>query len=129
MMAELLLVNRLDDDDGDAMGGDDLAAANKRFKRLRSHRGHHQGSVGNVAAAAAAAASSMGGGAARNGVGGRPLTPLEADAKARQEDELTEMIFLRDLHFGFLPDDCETEFARCFRKLSQDAKFATKVGI
>ncbi len=40
-MAELM-VNLTDSGGGDsAMMGDDLAAANKRFKRLRSHR-HHQ---------------------------------------------------------------------------------------
>ncbi len=30
------------------------------------------------------------------------------------------MIFLRDLHFGFLPDDCESEFVECFAKITKD---------
>jgi hypothetical protein len=29
------------------------------------------------------------------------------------------MIFLRDLHFGFLPDDCEDEFNDCFDRIGK----------
>ena len=36
------------------------------------------------------------------------------------------MIFLRDLHFGFLPDDCEQEFKDCFKKIADDAQFAAR---
>jgi len=32
--------------------------------------------------------------------------------------EIKELIFLRDLHFGFLPDDCEVEFMDCFQKIA-----------
>lgn len=43
-----------------------------------------------------------------------------------EEPQLREMIFLRDLHFGFLPDDCEVEFADCFDKIAHNDKFAAK---
>ena len=33
--------------------------------------------------------------------------------------KLKEMIFLRDLHFGFLPDDCEDEFNDCFQRIGK----------
>ncbi len=33
--------------------------------------------------------------------------------------KLKEMIFLRDLHFGFLPDDCEDEFNDCFDRIGK----------
>ena len=36
-----------------------------------------------------------------------------------KETELNEMIFLRDLHFGFLPDNCEEEFNVCFDKIGK----------
>ncbi len=104
----------LDVDESDAMG-DDLSAANKKFKRLRSTR---RDTIVMMAAAGdeeKAAKAAMGGSAKL------------AEEKAKEEARLTEMIFLRDLHFGFLPDDCEKEFAGCFKKLSTDAKFASKV--
>ena len=37
---------------------------------------------------------------------------------------IKELIFLRDIQLGFLPDDYETEFESCFERLSQDEKFA-----
>ena len=33
--------------------------------------------------------------------------------------EVKEMIFLRDLHFGFLPDEWEEEFKDCFEKIAK----------
>ncbi len=66
--------------------------------------------------------------AAAAAAAGAEAAALKSKA-VEEEARLTEMIFLRDLHFGFLPDDCETEFAGCFRKLSEDAKFATKVSL
>ena len=38
---------------------------------------------------------------------------------------LKEKIFLRDLHFGFLPDNAETDFAECLDKVKTDARFAS----
>ena len=35
-------------------------------------------------------------------------------------------MFLRDLHFGFLPDDCEVEFSDCFKQITYDEHFAWK---
>ena len=46
--------------------------------------------------------------------------------KEQERSKLREMIFLRDLHFGFLPDDCEREFADCFLKITRDVAFASK---
>ena len=43
-----------------------------------------------------------------------------------RSSEMKELIFLRDLHFGFLPDDCEEEFSQCFKKIAQDENFAWK---
>jgi alpha-galactosidase len=37
---------------------------------------------------------------------------------------IKELIFLRDIQLGFLPDDYETEFESCFRRLSMDERFA-----
>ena len=45
---------------------------------------------------------------------------------AESEKTLKELIFLRDLHFGFLPDDCEEEFSACFSKIGSDDVFAWK---
>ena len=42
------------------------------------------------------------------------------------EKTLKELLFLRDLHFGFLPDDCEEEFSACFSKIGNDDVFAWK---
>ena len=38
-----------------------------------------------------------------------------------------ELLFLRDIQLGFLPDDYEIEFESCFERLSQDQKFAVSV--
>ena len=45
---------------------------------------------------------------------------------ADSEKTLKELLFLRDLHFGFLPDDCEEEFSACFSKIGNDDVFAWK---
>ena len=37
---------------------------------------------------------------------------------------IKELIFLRDIQLGFLPDDYEVEFASCFGRLSNDERFA-----
>ena len=37
---------------------------------------------------------------------------------------IKELIFLRDIQLGFLPDDYEIEFESCFDRLSQDERFA-----
>ena len=37
---------------------------------------------------------------------------------------IKELIFLRDIQLGFLPDDYEVEFESCFERLSNDEKFA-----
>ena len=42
------------------------------------------------------------------------------------EKTLKELLFLRDLHFGFLPDDCEEEFSACFSRIGNDDVFAWK---
>ena len=42
------------------------------------------------------------------------------------DKDLDTLIFLRDLHFGFLPDDCEVRFAGCFERFSSDETFAWK---
>ena len=105
----------------------------KRLKRLRSH--NHRGSIAAAAAAAAAAHNHHGSFSAAGPllVGGSPTPNLPSRRPAlrhvsssEEKVQLVEMIFLRDLHFGFLPDDCETEFADCFAKLADDAKFANK---
>ena len=56
-----------------------------------------------------------------------PNNPKSSEEENEAERKrLKEMIFLRDLHFGFLPDDCETEFAESFEKIATDATFAAK---
>ena len=37
---------------------------------------------------------------------------------------IKELIFLRDIQLGFLPDDYEMEFESCFLRLSMDERFA-----
>ena len=39
---------------------------------------------------------------------------------------MKSLLFLRDLQFGFLPDDCERDFAECFHRFSTDEDFASK---
>jgi hypothetical protein len=43
-----------------------------------------------------------------------------------QQSKLKEMIFLRDLHFGFLPNDCEDEFDDCFDRIATVKTFYFK---
>ena len=49
-----------------------------------------------------------------------------AEDEKKNHEGMKELIFLRDLHFGFLPDDCEEEFSDCFKKISKDESFAWK---
>ena len=77
----------------------------QRIKRFRSGKGSSSGASG--------------------GQGGIPGQGSEEVNEAERK-RLKEMIFLRDLHFGFLPDDCETEFAESFEKIANDATFAAK---
>lgn len=44
-------------------------------------------------------------------------------------EKLKELIFLRDIQLGFLPDECEVEFESCFKRLSQDDRFAVRRAI
>jgi hypothetical protein len=46
-----------------------------------------------------------------------------------QQSKLKEMIFLRDLHFGFLPNDCEDEFDDCFDRIATVKTFYSKTNI
>ena len=39
---------------------------------------------------------------------------------------IKELIFLRDIQLGFLPDDYEVEFESCFHRLSIDERFAVR---
>ena len=39
---------------------------------------------------------------------------------------IKELIFLRDIQLGFLPDDYELEFESCFHRLSIDERFAVR---
>jgi len=91
----------------------DQGHVGKRIKRFRTRRAR-------VAEEHAANQQRRG-----TNVGNSVEIPPSPSAEPRED--LIEMIFLRDLHFGFLPDDCEEEFADCFRKLADDSKFASKV--
>ena len=44
-------------------------------------------------------------------------------------EKLKELIFLRDIQLGFLPDECEVEFESCFIRFSRDERFAVCVHI
>ena len=50
---------------------------------------------------------------------------LSSESTADQ-DRLRELLFLRDLQFGFLPEQCEDEFAKCFERFATDEAFAWK---
>ena len=72
----------------------------------------------------------------------QPVSPEHAPSTERNEsiwsyssstnrlledvEKLKELIFLRDIQLGFLPDECEIEFASCFKRLSQDDRFAVR---
>ena len=96
---------------------DELSTA--RIKRFRSGKAGSSGDTG-----------SSGGG----GDGGAAVKSKKKSSIAKKSEEeieaerirLKEMIFLRDLHFGFLPDDCETAFADSFEKIATDGHFAAK---
>ena len=54
---------------------------------------------------------------------------FRSEEEKQKQLELKEMIFLRDLHFGFLPDDCEDEFTDCFERIGKvKIKFGGMVG-
>ena len=84
----------------------------QRIKRFRSGKASSSSGVG------------AGGGSSSNMHASNPGGSEEDNEAERKR--LKEMIFLRDLHFGFLPDDCETEFAESFEKIATDATFAAK---
>ena len=50
--------------------------------------------------------------------------PSNTNRLIEDVEKLKELIFLRDIQLGFLPDDCEVEFESCFKRLSQDERFA-----
>ena len=50
--------------------------------------------------------------------------PSHTNRLIEDVEKLKELIFLRDIQLGFLPDDCEVEFESCFKRLSQDERFA-----
>lgn len=51
---------------------------------------------------------------------------LLIDDAEEKERDLKELIFLRDIHFGFMSDNFPVEFSGCLEKVNQDQNFATK---
>lgn len=55
-----------------------------------------------------------------------PMTHPDLVGRNQNVERLKELLFLRDLQLGFLPDDYEVEFKSCFQRLGEDEGFAWK---